>query len=347
MELDTSLAQASVKTAALVGVNLGGWLILERWMTPALFAGTDADDEYTFMQTPGAREKLRKHHREFIRDEDFKWMSQNGVEAVRIPVGYWVFDGDEPFISCIGRLDWAMKAAEKYNLKVLLSFHGAEGSQNGQDHSGRRGKASWYDDVAFRKASIGSLERLAKRYRDSPALWGIELLNEPKQKLLQRKLRRYYNDAYRAVAAIVRPGTHIVYHDAFTPRMLSAAISDDPNYPVLMDIHWYHFGFWLRAVTPLWVYFKHVVPWHGRLVGRLQRWQGIVVGEWSGIIAGQELNKFPETQHSAIIKRHIDAQMTAYRQADAWFYWSYKTEARGVWHFRSLVEDGVLVIPSK
>lgn len=311
-------------------------------MTPAIFEGTDAVDEYTFMQTPGAKEKLRKHQREFIQDEDFKWMSQNGVDAVRIPVGYWVFDGDGPFIPCVGRLDWAFKAAHKYGIKILLSFHGAEGSQNGQDHSGRRGDALWYRDAQYRDSSIATLERLARRYRDEPALWGIELLNEPKQKIIQRMLKRYYNQAYRAVAVIVRPGTRIVYHDAFTPRMLSAAINDDPNYPVMMDIHWYHFGFWFRAISPLNVYFKRVVPWRRRLLKRLQRWQGIVIGEWSGIIAGQELNKFPQSEHARIIKRHLDVQLAAYEQADAWFYWSYKTEARGVWHFRSLVEEGVI-----
>lgn len=28
------------------GVNLGNWLVLEKWMNPALFYGTDAQDEY-------------------------------------------------------------------------------------------------------------------------------------------------------------------------------------------------------------------------------------------------------------------------------------------------------------
>jgi glucan 1,3-beta-glucosidase len=27
------------------GVNLGNWLVLEKWMSPELFAGTDAEDE--------------------------------------------------------------------------------------------------------------------------------------------------------------------------------------------------------------------------------------------------------------------------------------------------------------
>ena len=28
------------------GVNLGNWLVLEKWMSPALFEGTGAQDEY-------------------------------------------------------------------------------------------------------------------------------------------------------------------------------------------------------------------------------------------------------------------------------------------------------------
>ena len=28
------------------GVNLGNWLVLEKWMSPALFEGTTAEDEY-------------------------------------------------------------------------------------------------------------------------------------------------------------------------------------------------------------------------------------------------------------------------------------------------------------
>ncbi|MCY0903238.1 MAG: glucan 1,3-beta-glucosidase, partial [Firmicutes bacterium] len=36
------------QTNKIRGVNLGGWLVLERWMTPSLFAGLDAKDETDF-----------------------------------------------------------------------------------------------------------------------------------------------------------------------------------------------------------------------------------------------------------------------------------------------------------
>lgn len=327
---------------ALRGVNLGSWLVVEKWMTPGLFEGTNAVDEYTLMQTPGARAKLRDHHKNFIREEDFKWMANNGVQAIRIPVGYWIFDGDTPFVSCIGRLDWAFAMAQKYNLQILVCLHGAPGNQNGRDHSGQIGQALWYKNNDYRRATIDVLVRLAERYRDHSQFWGLELLNEPKVGLFQFKLRQFYNQAYRELVAVLHPTTRIVFHDAFTPRLLSTAIWVNDTHQVMMDIHWYHFTFWAYKWISLKAYYNHIVPWHGRLVTSLRRWQGVIVGEWNGIIAGAVLDTYPQSKHAAMVAEHSRRQIAAYDNADAWFYWSYKTERRGVWHFRSMVEDGYI-----
>lgn len=327
---------------ALQGVNLGGWLVLEKWMTPALFAGTDAVDEYTFMQYPGARLRLRKHHNTFITEEDWQWMSSHGIKLVRIPVGYWILDGDGPYISARTRLDWAFRMAAKYQIGILLCLHGAPGSQNGHDHSGKVGKANWYRSAAYRQQTIDILCRLAERYRDKAALWGLELLNEPRTGIIQWKLRRFYNRAYKSLAAILPARVTIVFHDAFSPRMLSGAIWNSKHQPVAMDIHWYYGFFPLhRWVSVAWYYWL-VLPVHRRLLIRLKRWQGVVVGEWSGVLSGELLRKYPENEHMAMVAEYTTRQLKVYEQADAWFYWSYKTQERGVWHFRSMVEDGYL-----
>lgn len=326
----------------LRGVNLGGWLVLERWMTEGLFAGTDAVDEYSFMQTAGAREKLREHQKNFIREADFQWMRSHGVNAVRIPVGYWVLEDDAPYVASVGRLDWAFRMAEKYDLQALLCLHGAPGSQNGQDHSGRVGKAMWYRSEQYRQQTLTILKKLAERYRDSPVFWGLELMNEPRLGVVQWKLRNFYNDAYEVLSAILTPATRIVFHDAFTPRLMSNAVWAQPSRPVTMDVHWYHFVFPPTRRLPLKWYFRVVISSHRRLIRKLSRWQGVVVGEWSGVIAGQTLRRYPRDQHESLQYEHIRRQLDAYTQADGWFYWSYKTEGRGIWNFRSLVEDGVI-----
>lgn len=321
------------------GVNLGGWLILERWMTPSLFEGTDAADEYTFMQTGGSREKIEAHRRTFITEADFVWLAGHDIEAIRIPVGYWLFEADGPYTPTIAYLDWAVRMAKKHGLKVLIDLHGAPGSQNGRDHSGRSGKAEWYGESAYRRRTIDVLVRIAEKYRAEPAVWGLQLLNEPKIGLLQWKLRRFYKEAYRKVADAGRPGLVVVFHDAFTPRLLSAAIWPRSDCPVAMDIHWYHFTDWLHRWLPLEWYFRKVRR-RGALIGRLQAHQPVIVGEWSIVIAAEILRKYPSSEHAGLMRRHGEMQLDAYAAAAGWFYWSYKTEEPGVWNFRSLVEKG-------
>jgi glucan 1,3-beta-glucosidase len=38
----------------LRGVNLGGWLVLEKWMTPSMFDGLQATDETSYCVELGA-----------------------------------------------------------------------------------------------------------------------------------------------------------------------------------------------------------------------------------------------------------------------------------------------------
>jgi glucan 1,3-beta-glucosidase len=329
------------KPTAFYGVNLGGWLLLERWMTPSLFSGMGVDDEYSFMQVAGARQKIERHRKSFITEADFKWLQQNHISAVRIPVGYWLFDGDAPYTPTVKYLDWAMKMAEKYKLKVLIDLHGLKGSQNGKDHSGRIGKSEWHRHASYREQTIVTLEKIAERYYDSPALWGIELANEPKYGWIQWKLRRFYRQAYKRLVKVAKPGTVIVFHDAFTPRLMSGVIGGRASHPVMMDVHWYHFG----SVSYVWRSIKRylqAVKARPRLIAKLQAVQPIIVGEWSIVLAGEKLAGKTDAEKAALQKQHGDVQLAAYSTVAGWFYWNYKTEARGNWNFRSLIEDKVI-----
>ncbi|MBR5731941.1 MAG: beta-glucosidase, partial [Lachnospiraceae bacterium] len=99
------------------GVNLGNWLVLEKWMSPALFAGTDAEDEYYLPRqlSPEVYEaRIRQHRSEYISERDFATIRRIGINTVRIPVPYFIFGDREPFIGCIEELDKAFNWAEKY-----------------------------------------------------------------------------------------------------------------------------------------------------------------------------------------------------------------------------------------
>ena len=84
--------------AQIKGVNLGNWLVLEKWMNRTLFEGTTAEDEDELCrQLPEAELKARlKAHRDtYITKRDFEYIKERGMNVVRIPVPHFIF-GDDP-----------------------------------------------------------------------------------------------------------------------------------------------------------------------------------------------------------------------------------------------------------
>ena len=158
------------------GVNLGNWLVLEKWMNPALFEGTTAEDEYYLPRqlSPEVYEaRIRIHRSEYITERDFVTIKRMGLESVRIPVPYFIFGDREPFIGCIEELDKAFNWAEKYGLTILIDLHTVPMSQNGFDNGGISGVCKWAqnpDEVEF---ALSVLERLAERYGTRKGLLGI------------------------------------------------------------------------------------------------------------------------------------------------------------------------------
>ncbi|KAG7395527.1 hypothetical protein PHYBOEH_003667 [Phytophthora boehmeriae] len=153
------------------GANLGGWLVLEPWITPSLFYqflstqerfGDNAPektamDSYTFCTALGAEEanrQLRIHWATWVTEDDIKEMAEAGVNSLRVPVGDWMFNPYEPYIGCtdgaVNELDRVTKLAQKYKIDLLLDIHGLIGSQNGFDNSGMSSSVKW--------TSIGSTQ---------------------------------------------------------------------------------------------------------------------------------------------------------------------------------------------
>ena len=116
------------------GVNLGGWLVAEPWITPSLFesAGEAAIDEYTLAQTLGkdaALSLLSGHWSSFITAGDLSAIAGAGLNHVRIPIGYWSVspvDG-EPYVQgALDYLDQAIGWAGGAGLKVIIDLHGGK-----------------------------------------------------------------------------------------------------------------------------------------------------------------------------------------------------------------------------
>lgn len=329
----------------LKGVNLGGWLVLEKWMTPSVFSGSDARNEYELAHTAKGRKTIARHHATFITEADFQWLSKNGITAVRIPVGHWIFGDEAPYIEAIDKLDWAMTMAEKYSLQVLIDLHGAPGAQNAADHSGSGGPGlpGWLDDPVKLERTIVVLERLVKRYNASTAFWGIEIVNEPLADRWGWKLTRFYRQAYWRLAKIARPGLYIVFSDGFKPLLLAGALWRWGRLPVAIDCHLYHCFGERNKQRSLKGHLQMARRWRW-LIRFLSIWHPVIVGEWSSVLPRPMQDPLSQKERVAARNQFIGAQRGSYDKALGWFYWNYKTENDSGWNLRSLVESGAKVV---
>ena len=325
----------------LVGVNLGGWLVLERWMTPSIFKDNKATDEYTLCQKLGANKKeiLRKHRNTFITEKDFKWIAENGLNSIRLPIGHWIFGGFEPFESSANYVDKALKWASKYNLQVILDLHTAPGSQNGLDHSGRQGAVEWYQDPVYINQTVDVINKIAQNYGKHPSVWGIELLNEPSREIPLSMLQEYYKRAYAEVRKSAKSKVKIIMHDAYRPLVEWQDFIKSKDFTnVLLDTHMYQtFGDKDKklnfeehvAKTFKW---KHMLEAFGSNM--------VLIGEWSGAL-DNTYNKMSKADGDDAKRLYIQAQKHAFNDTAGYMYWNFKTENKDDWNYKNLKEANI------
>jgi len=328
----------------LRGVNLGAWLVLERWMVPGVYRGTDAQDEYSLCETLGGQAKDRlDHHREtWITEEDFRWIKSHGLNAVRLPVGYWALEAPKPYVECARFLAFALEQAQRHGLKLLLDLHGAPGSQNGWDHSGRSGPINWPKDPHNISETLRILESFAQAYGQHPALCGIELLNEPRDQVPLEILKRFYQDAYARLRPLLAPGVAIVIHDSFRPQSWKGFMQEPAFANVILDTHLYQcFDEAARGRTA-----QEQLAFAINRKPTLDEMQRdelpTMVGEWSLALPDHAQHGLSPLQSAALKQAYADTQLLNYETTRGWFFWSYKLQSEGEWNFRHCVERGWL-----
>jgi glucan 1,3-beta-glucosidase len=326
------------------GVNLGAWLLLERWMVPELFQGSEAVDEYTFCQALGrqARARMDRHRETFITAEDFRWIKKCGLNAVRLPVGYWALEAPEPFVEHARFIEFALEQCRANGLKLLLDLHGAPGSQNGNDHSGRRGPIGWPGDPQNIRETVRILESFAQKFGRHPALWGIELLNEPDRAIPLEILQPFYREASARMRPHLAPGAVIAFHDSFRPRVWQDFLAAPDQRGTILDAHLYQcFGepaLSRSAAGQL----NAALNQKETLDAMQQNSQPVIIGEWSLSLPRRAMAGLTPVQVESVQRAYAAIQLLNFESTRGWFFWSYKLSAASEWNFRYCVERGWL-----
>ena len=291
------------------GVNLGNWLVLEKWMNPALFEGTTAEDEYylpTQLSPKVYEARIKIHRSEYITERDFVTIKRMGMDSVRIPVPYFIFGDRKPFIGCIEELDKAFNWAERYGLTILIDLHTVPLSQNGFDNGGISGVCKWAqnpDEVEF---VLGVLERLAKRYGHRKGLFGIQPLNEPVTEnmwetmdvqnryapadpelakgsapITMEFLRKFYLEAYDRISTYMPKEKYVVLHDGFELMAWKDFMQEEKYSNVILDTHQYLMVAEARGCSQtIEGYLKYVREELEPQITEMEKYFPVICGEW-------------------------------------------------------------------
>ncbi|KAJ7945378.1 Glucan 1,3-beta-glucosidase [Quillaja saponaria] len=247
--------QANLETLVTADYNGQGW----EDANPSVFKMTILADktlqgEYQITNGYGparAPQVMKDHWNTYITEQDFIFMSSNGLNAVRIPVGWWIAhdpNPPKPFIGgSLAALDNAFIWAQKYRMKVIIDLHAPQASQNGNEHSGTRdgyqewGDSNIQDTVAVIDCYKIQDSRKKVLYANKPSLAAIELMNEPWAPLISLStLENYYKQGYDAVRKYTQT-VYVIMSNRLNTNSDTELLSFAGGFHrVVIDVHYYN-----------------------------------------------------------------------------------------------------------
>ncbi|WWD06575.1 hypothetical protein V865_004668 [Kwoniella europaea PYCC6329] len=319
------------------GVNLGGWLVTEPFIVPALYeqyqtSTPQAVDEYTLSQAMGQdlATKMEEHYKTFITEEDFAAISAAGLNFVRIPLGYWAVETieGEPYLP---KVSWTyfLKAigwARKYGIRIFADFHALPGSQNGWNHSGKSGSVNWMYGVMGIANAQRSLETirtitefiLQDGIKEVVPMFG--LVNEVMAKTVGTDvMQKFYYQAYKTIRDVTGYGTGngpiIFLHEGFLGVAAWEGFLNGAD-RVGLDQHPY-LAFGDINTAPHSEQAKTACGWGGGTNDSMTNFGLIMGGEWSNAIndCGLWLNGVGSTPSFSLAGNNCD-------EYDEWMNWT-------------------------
>ncbi|GAA5833996.1 hypothetical protein JCM3766R1_002490 [Sporobolomyces carnicolor] len=332
-------------TQKSIGMCLGSWLILEKWMIPDWFnntvnavqanSGPTTLDEWSFCTVLGqekCEEALVQHFDTFVTESDIQTLYENGINQLRIPTGYWAWiptiEG-EPYLNRTDiyqfYLNRVLGWAYDRGMYAILDMHGVPGSQNGEQSSGHLTTTPSFfggdanTETASQLRSDEMIKAVIQFVENSPyrsVITGIEPINEPRPytpaQLVQ--LENYFERSYQAIQASSWPVATIITN----------------GYTNLT--YWYEFAANHATNPPSMVMVDHPYPGNfppqnnsadilKQVCAAGQRYLEypipICIDEWS---------LYTGVKDQAFEKTFYEQQLVTWAWSAGGFYWSYKLE---------------------
>jgi len=250
-----SIVNAQGQVVPLQGVNLGGWFVMEKWMTP--LTSDSLPDTYSVMQKLDQRfgveteqSLIKTYQQSWITTTDLDNIKAAGFNVVRAPVWWGQFytlndqspAGWRP--DAFEILDWLVNACAARGIYVIIDMHGVVGGQSTSDDTGRAGQNQYWTNGNFQGQTAYIWWQIANHYKGNPTVAGYDLINEPIGTPTSDTVLNLYNELYQSIRSV------------------------DPSHIVIMEGTW---GNWNWSMLPNpnvygWtnvVYQMHEYQWNG------------------------------------------------------------------------------------
>jgi aryl-phospho-beta-D-glucosidase BglC (GH1 family) len=168
------------------GINLGNWLNPEGYMFG--FGGEASsyrqiNEAFCELVGPGfAGNFWREFQKNYITEEDIKFIRQTGMNSVRVPFHYKLFTTEDYMggeDAGFALMDSVVGWCARQGLYVILDMHDAPGGQTGDNIDDSFGYP-WLMGCEESKVLFCSVwKKIAAHYAGDTAVLGYDLLNEP------------------------------------------------------------------------------------------------------------------------------------------------------------------------
>ncbi|MBW0477739.1 hypothetical protein O181_017454 [Austropuccinia psidii MF-1] len=348
----------------IVGLSLGNWLVLERWMSEDWFttgAGPNTWDEWGFSKAlgPKARAVLEEHWSRWFTEADVARAHRAGINTFRVPIGFWMMIKTvppEPYVTQ-GQLAYLEKLchwAYVRNMYVILDLHGLPGSQNGEQQSGHNTTLPTFFQPLQQARSDQFVKAVVDWVAQSPyysIISAIEVVNEPRPYTTEQRamLRAFYERSYTTIQTLGNKAPVMLFADGYVPgdklaywwdfaashrtSPTSLALADHP-YPGFFPANGDHHDVLNQVCTKGAKYANFPVT--------------TVITEWS-LRSGIQDSKFE--------KVFYEAQLRTWTWYSGAVFWSLRNLASKApvladkiapyqWSFETLLDRGVVTLPA-
>ena len=150
-----NIVDANGKIVSLRGVNLGGWLTIETWMTPADSSGLP--DNFSIIQTLDNRfgvateqSLIKTYQQSWITMTDLDNIQAEGMNVIRVPVWWANFEtlNGQWRSDAFTMLDWVVSQAAARGIYTIIDMHGVVGGQSTSQDTGRQNVNTYWNSSA-------------------------------------------------------------------------------------------------------------------------------------------------------------------------------------------------------